>query len=184
MPATQSLAASLARDVDSAFPSLVDQHLDGIYSGVRRLVPSPADAEDVTQEVFLRAYRALTGYDRERIAALRVRGWLWTIAVNLCRNAARTRGRRAPTVPIDATVDPAATDDPAGDAVERVADADWRRRLEDLPMPMRTAVVLRHVVGLPYGEIATALDRPVGTVKADVHRGVQRLRTMLEEDAS
>lgn len=184
MPATQGLAASLAGDVDSAFPALVDQHLDGIYSGVRRLVPTSADAEDVTQEVFLRAYRALTGYDRERIAALQVRGWLWTIAANLCRNAARTRSRRALTVPIDLAPDPAAADDPAGVAVESVADADWRRRLENLPLPMRTAVVLRHVVGLPYDEIATALGRPVGTVKADVHRGVQRLRTMLEEATS
>jgi RNA polymerase sigma-70 factor (ECF subfamily) len=184
MPATRDLTANLARDVDAAFPALVDRHLDGIYSGVRRLVPTPADAEDVTQEVFLRAYRALTGYDQQRIATLRLRAWLWTIAVNLCRNAARTRSRRVVAVPIDAAPDPAAADDPAGDALERIADADWRRRLEPLPTPMRTAVVLRHVVGLPYGEIATALDRPVGTVKADVHRGVQRLRTMIEETTS
>ena len=55
----------------------------------------------------------------------------------------------------------------------------WHRRLESLSSPQRTAVVLRHVIDLPYGEIAEVTGRPVGTVKADVHRGIARLRAML-----
>jgi DNA-directed RNA polymerase specialized sigma24 family protein len=56
----------------------------------------------------------------------------------------------------------------------------WKRRLEVLTPTMRKAVVLRHVVGLAYADIAVALDRPEGTVKADVHRGLERLRRQME----
>jgi DNA-directed RNA polymerase specialized sigma24 family protein len=59
---------------------------------------------------------------------------------------------------------------------------EWDRRLATLSAPVRSAVVLRHVVGLPYAEVAVALGRPVGTVKADVHRGLQRLRLLIESE--
>jgi RNA polymerase sigma-70 factor (ECF subfamily) len=60
----------------------------------------------------------------------------------------------------------------------------WQRRLALLSTPMRKAVVLRHVVGMGYEEIALALDRPEGTVKADVHRGLDRLRTIMEKETA
>ena len=182
MTADHTLADRLATDLDRAFPHLVRGHVDDVYSGVRRLVPSFADAEDVTQETFLRAYRALLTYDETRIRALRLRGWLWTIAVNLCRNAARSRSRRPEEPGLDDRPEPAAGDDPADLAVQSGDRDDWSHRLGALPTPMRHAVVLRHVADLPYADIAVALERPVGTVKADVHRGLERLRRMLEEE--
>ena len=94
------LPALLARDLDGAFPDLVSALQDDVYSGALRLTRDPHAAEDVTQEAFVRAYRALGGYEPERIRSLRLRGWIWTIAANLCRNRARSRARR-PEEPLD-----------------------------------------------------------------------------------
>lgn len=170
--------ARLAADLDRAFPDLVREMQHGIFSGVRRMTPTVADAEDITQETFIRAYRALAGYSPERIQDLNVRGWVWTIALNLCRNAARTGSRRPRTVELDRD---AFAPDPGPEAMAITAEdnARWSRVLEALSKHQRTAVVLRHVVGLPYAEIAIATGRPEGTVKADVHRGIAKLQEVL-----
>jgi len=170
----------LAGDVAAAFPAVIAAHQNGIFSGVLRMVPTRHDAEDITQETFIRAYRSLCGYEPNRIRGLALRPWLWTIALNLCRNAARTRTRRAVTVPM--TADDRATEDSvdvAAEGISSVVNDEWQQRLEALAPAQRNAVVLRHVVGLPYAEIATVLGRPVGTTKADVHRGLERLRDLL-----
>jgi len=174
------LTRRLAHDVAATFPDLIATHQDGIFSGVLRMVPTRHDAHDITQETFIRAYRALLGYDSGRIRDLKLRPWLWTIAVNLCRNAARSRKRAAVTVPLVGD-DRAATDtvDVAAEGIAAVIADEWQQRLDTLPGPQRNAIVLRHVVGLSYREIATALDRPVGTTKADVHRGLEHLRGLL-----
>ena len=179
---TAVLLAGLDCNLDAHFPELVVAHKDGIYSGVRRMVPAAGDAEEITQDTFVRAYRALRSYSSDRIADLALRPWLWTIALNLCRNVARSRARRPRTIPLDKTVEQADHQDAAEVAIAAVGETDWQRRLEGLSDPMRAAVVLRHVVGLPYAGIAAAVDRPVGTVKADVHRGIARLRDMLETE--
>lgn len=166
------LAARLAHDLDGTFPDLVTSMQDDLHSGLRRL--HGPDAEDLAQETFIRAYQALGGYDAERIRTMRLRGWLWTIALNLGRNRVRDRTRRPRPVPLE---------DEHGIADPEPADAAaWDRRLSRLGPMRRQAVVLRHVVGLDYEEIASALDRPVGTVKSDVHRGLERLRMIMEEE--
>jgi RNA polymerase sigma factor (sigma-70 family) len=166
------LAARLAKDLDGAFPDLVTSMQDDLHSGLRRL--HGADAEDLAQETFIRAYHALGGYDAERIRTMRLRGWLWTIALNLGRNRVRDRARRPRPVPLE---------DEHGIADPEPPDAAaWDRRLSRLGTIRRRAVVLRHVVGLDYEEIAAALGRPVGTVKSDVHRGVEQLRTIMKEE--
>ncbi len=178
----EALPAALAADRDAAFPHLVRALIDGIYSGALRLTGSRADAEDIAQEAFLRAYRALGTYPAERIRELQVREWVWGIAANLCRNRARSR-QRHPVValPADAPVsDPALG--PEALALASTGDEVLARHLARLPWAQRSAVVLRHVTGLPYAEVAAALGRPVGTVKADVHRGLQQLRAALEEE--
>lgn len=177
------LARALAGDLDAAFSDLVVAYQDGIYSGVRRLVPAAADAEDITQETFVRAYRALRDFSAPRIEQLALPGWLWTIALNLCRNAARRRSRKPAGAPLSATRERPDIADTAAAALATVAEDVWRKRLDALSLPIRTAVVLRHVVGLPYADIAAAVDRPVGTVKADVHRGLARLRDLLDNEA-
>ena len=75
---------------------------DGLFSGLLRMVGNRADAEDLAQETFTRAYRSLRDFPPDRILALRLRGWLWTIALNLTRNRARTASRKPP--PLELTV--------------------------------------------------------------------------------
>ncbi len=166
------LTERLASDLDGAFADLVRTLQDDLHSGMRRL--HGPDAEDLCQEAFIRAYRALEGYPSERIRSLRLRGWIWTIALNLGRNRLRDRARRPVPVPLE---DRFGVDDP-----EPPDGAAWDRRLSVLSPARRTAVVLRHVVGLGYAEIAEATGRPEGSVKADVHRGIEQLRRIMEDE--
>ena len=176
------LAAALAEDRDAAFPRLVGALQDGVFAGVLRLTGSRADAEEITQEAFVRAYRALGTYPDERVRDLRVREWVWTIALNLCRNRARGRARR-PEAP--SPQDPLLPDPAPGPEQQALAAADrehLERHLARLPWATRASLVLRYVADLPYAEIASVLDRPVGTVRSDVHRGLRRLRQSMEEE--
>lgn len=182
--ATMSLTDLLAGDLDRHFAAVISTYQDGIYSGVRRLAPAPADAEDITQETFIRAYRALETYTPKRIREMSLRAWLWTIALNLCRNAARARSRRPSTRSLAAGDEAPAPDSAEDDALRSVTEAAWQRRLESLPPRQRRAVVLRYVADLSFPEIAAAVDRPLGTVKSDVHRGLDKLRTILEEEVN
>jgi RNA polymerase sigma-70 factor (ECF subfamily) len=168
------LTASLAKDLDGAFPTLVDRAGPGLFWGLRRMCRDHQEAEDLTQETFIRAYRALRGFDRERFEELRLTPWLWTIALNLGRNHLRDRSRRPTLVEMageHGVDDPEAPDSRA-----------WDLRLGALTAPQRTAVVLRHVVGMGIAEIAQATGRPEGTVKADIHRGLERLRKVMERE--
>ena len=167
----------LADDLDGAFEAFVRAHQNLVFTLARRLTQTHADAEDVAQEALVRAYRALFTYDRDRIRAMRLRPWLARIVLNVQRNRVRNRRREPPL-----------EHEPAAPTAERpdvlaAAHAGARelgRLLARLPDDVRTAIVLRHVIGLPYAEVADALDRPVGTVKAQVHRGLRSLRTQLE----
>ena len=168
--------ARLARDLEAGFPDLVAHHQDLVYGIALRMTREPADAEDLAQEAFLRAYRALRRYTPERIASLLTRGWLAAIVANLGRDQARRR-RPAAAVLEDAAAsltDPSPRPDEL--VLRRDATRAWHARLAALPERQRQAVELRHVEGLTYPELAFALGRPLGTVKSDVHRGVRTLR--------
>jgi RNA polymerase sigma-70 factor, ECF subfamily len=164
---------TLVTDRDLGFTMLVRRYQPGIYSGARRLTRRHEDAEEVAQDTFLRAYRALDKYDDQRIRDLKIQGWLWTIALNLCRNRAGHPKSETADVPESTN---AATDETPIDA------ATWNRRLARLSVEQRTAVVLRHVADLPIAEIAVITGRPEGTVKADVSRGLDRLRDVLARE--
>jgi RNA polymerase sigma-70 factor (ECF subfamily) len=160
----------------------VVHHKDFVFGMARRMTKNPEDAEDLAQEAFLRAYRALGGYDKSRIRQLRLRGWLAQITLNLGRNRARDSGPA--TAELEAATEPS---DPTHDRPESVAERReaaryWLSLLSELPPRFRRAVELRHVDGLSYGELADALDRPVGTVKSDVHRGTRLLRAAHERE--
>ena len=174
------LPSRLAADRDRAFPDLVRTLQDGVYSGVLQFTRNRHDAEDVTQETFVRVYRALDTYDEDRIRDLQLRPWVWTIALNLCRNRARSASRHPETPLVEDHAD--ATTDPAAEVVESVDLSTWRHRLAALPGPQRTAVVLHHVVDLPYAEIAESTGRAESTTRSDVRRGLARLRTLIEEE--
>ncbi len=190
MDTDDRLTADLARDLDGAFDAVVVAHQDRMYTIALRMLGDPRDAEEAAQDALVRAYRALATYDVTRIRELRLRGWLTTIVLNLCRTrAVRRAGRRAPPISLDgdgaSALEPSASRKEAPPEVaERHAERErWGARLAELPPVYRAAVVLRHVDGLSYPEAAAALGRPEGTVKAQVHRGIALLRTMLEADA-
>ena len=190
MDTDDRLAADLAHDLDRSFEALVVAHQDRLYTIALRMLGDPRDAEEASQDAFVRAYRALATYDATRIREMRLRGWLTTIVLNLCRTrGVRRAGQGAPPISLDVegapTIEPSAarTEAPPEVAERRAERERWSGRLAELPPVYRAAVVLRHVDGLSYPEAAAALGRPEGTVKAQVHRGIALLRTMLEADA-
>jgi RNA polymerase sigma factor (sigma-70 family) len=177
-----ALAAHLADDLDGGFAVLMERHRGVVWSVARQFVRDPADAEDLAADAFLRAYRALRGYDAARLAQLRVRPWLLTILRNTARNAARDRSRRPEPPPSYETVE-----EPSGEpGLEQRAEAGELQRelgaaLAQLSEVQRTAVVLRHVVGLGTGEVAEVLGVAEGTAKSHVSRGLARLRPLVED---
>ena len=177
------LTRRLATDLDGTFEALVRAHVDRCYAIALRILGDPHDAEEVAQDALVRAYRALASYEPQRILELRLRGWLATIVANLARN--RLRRHRPPTTSlaplVEVGLEPVADDttDPETLAGRRVDRDELAGAILALPERYRLPIVLRHVDDLSYEDIATALDRPVGTVKAQVHRGLAILRHTL-----
>jgi RNA polymerase sigma-70 factor (ECF subfamily) len=180
------LAARLARDVEAAFPVLVADHQDRLYTIALRLLGDRRDAEEVAQDALVRAFRAIRDYPRERVEALRLRPWLASITVNLARNRRRRHDDRQPPNQLepmlDAGFEPAADgrSTPASTVDRRETARELAAALLTLTPAVRAAVVLRHVDGLSVAETAEALGRPEGTVKAQVFRGLRELRVALE----
>jgi len=170
---------ALGDDLDTGFAGMFEAYQRMVFTAALRLCGRWADAEDLTAEAFLRAYRALCGYDSARIAALRPRPWLMTILMNVWRNSLRTDARRPSPTPLDdapETVDPREGVEAA--AVRHETGGELAELLARLPEEQRTAIVLRHVVDLPIAEIATVLGIPQGTVKSHISRGLHRLRAL------
>ena len=176
------LPEALAADLEGHFEDVVVCFQDRLFGLVWRLLGSSRDAEEATQDAFVRAYRALQSYSAERRRALHLRAWLFQIALNVVRN--RVRGHRLSEVPLDADVASVLPAQRVDEQPEYVAERDERRdtlarALAALPERYGAAVVLRHVHDLSYAEAADILGRPVGTVKSDVHRGLRLLRDAL-----
>lgn len=179
----EELPAALAADPRGSFEQLVLAYQDRLYGFGMHLSGRRQDAEEIAQEAFIRAFRALERYPAEQIRTLKLRPWLYQIALNVFRN--RVRGDQPRLESLDGVEEgPAALQTRDEEGPERHAEAsETRARLRALllalPERYRIAVVLRHVEGLSYAEIATLLGQPVGTVKANVHRGTRALRELL-----
>lgn len=177
------LTLRLARDLDGTFEALVHAHVDRCHAIALRVTGNPHDAEEIAQDALVRAYRALATYDPVRIRELRLRPWLATIVLNLCRNRARTR--HVPSTPmaplVEAGWEPVAdaASDPSGAALAAAERERLAAHLAALPERYRVPVVLRHVDDLSYAELAEVLGRPEGTLKAQVHRGLAMLRAAM-----
>lgn len=177
------LAHCLADDLDSCFEQVVKTYQDRIVNLAARSLSDRQRAEEVAQDVFVRAYRALQTYDRPRIRSLKLRAWLYSIAMNLIRNA--VRGKRLRLVGLEREDgSPRAIADGAPSPHARVEQTeDWQHvqsAIARLSPKLRDAFVLRYVDELSYDEISHALGQPVGTVKANAHRGLIAVRTFLE----
>jgi RNA polymerase sigma-70 factor (ECF subfamily) len=155
------------------FERMVNEHQHRVFALSLALTGNRHDAEEVAQDTFLRAYRALVTYSPDRIRELKQKAWLHRIALNVVRN--RVRGVRPRLVELNGS-EPDHTPGPEAGALLK-ADIDALAvRVAALPARYRDAVVLRHVQELSYEEAADALGQPVGTVKSNVHRGLKLLR--------
>ena len=187
---TTALSAALAADLDGTFERAVLTYQGRLYGFALRLTGNRQDAEEVAQDTFVRAYRALQRFEPERITTLALRPWLYQIALNVVRN--RLRGKRHRTTPLllgDATSGgehrAEGVSEPPDNASEGPLEFTARAGLSEtlaalvahLPERYRAAIILRHIEGLSYPEAAAVLGQPVGTVKANVHRGTKLLRT-------
>ncbi len=175
------LCERLATDVDAAFPELVAAHQDLVFSVALRVMRNQASAEDVAQDLFVRAYRALKRYPAERVRDLQLRPWLARIALNSARNEIRARKGHEQLDDAAAEI-PSRTDGPLR-LVERADERRmWMNLLASLPDRYRLAVGLRYIDELSYPELAEALGRPLGSVKSDVHRGTALLRAAYDSE--
>ena len=158
---------------DRVFEQMVLEHQNRIFALGLAMTGNRHDAEEVAQDTFLRAYRALCTYPPERIHELKQKAWLHRIAINVVRN--RVRGVRPNLVELNGS-EPAGGSSPEEDVMRKAEIDELAARVAGLPPRYRDAVVLRHVQELSYAEVADALGQPVGTVKANVHRGLKLLR--------
>jgi RNA polymerase sigma-70 factor (ECF subfamily) len=173
-----------------AFDEIVERHKQKIFNYVCRMTNDSPDAEDITQEVFIKAYLSIGAFRNDAA----VDTWLYRIATNLVIDRFR-RGKRAPqlvAVPDDEN-DPLhelpATErgsDPAAQAQLAELQAEVTRALATLPPKLRSAIVLHDLEGMSYDEVAAAAGCPVGTVKSRLFNGrnllKQKLRRYVETD--
>jgi RNA polymerase sigma-70 factor, ECF subfamily len=174
----EAIRAVLTGDED-AFRRLVDKYSPSIFNLAYRMTGDPADAEDLAQEAFLQAYSKLGDF---RVGA-RFHPWLYTIALNLCRNHLRRKAivRWLPLY-TERGDDPPTTLDPPDQALnpeQALLDQEGDKRLAEaiaaLPVKYREVFVLRQSEGLSYEEIAQVTGLPMGTVEVRLYRARNRL---------
>lgn len=155
-----------------AVQTLVERYQSDVFAVCVRLLHHRHDAEDVTQEVFLRVFRSLRRWDAGRP----LRPWIMAIAVNRCRTWLSRRVRRPELVEyLQDTAAAPLTDDAAELAAEIQA------ALQDLRLEYRTVFVLFHDQGLPYDTIAEIMGKPVGTIKTWLHRARSEVLARLKK---
>ena len=184
-----SLVRRVQRGDKGAFDALVLKYQHKVVKLVMRYVRSPAEAEDIAQEAFIKAYRALPQFRGDSAFYT----WLYRIAINTAKNAVVSRDRS----PIDFELDLQNPDEsyemhgrlkddetPEALAMTDEIRATVNSAIDALPEDLRTAIVLRELEGLSYEEIAATMDCPVGTVRSRIFRAREaidkRLRDVFE----
>jgi RNA polymerase sigma-70 factor (ECF subfamily) len=180
----QALVERVQRGDKRAFELLVSKYQRKIFRLLSRFIRDSAEIEDVAQEAFIKAYRALPNFRGESAFYT----WLYRIAINTAKNHLVAQRRRAPTS-TETEVEDAENFDDADQLRDvntpesmmqsrQVGDA-VNRAIEKLPEDLRTAIVLRELEGLSYEEIAESMNCPIGTVRSRIFRAREAIATEL-----
>lgn len=183
--ADQQLVERVKKGDKRAFDLLVGKYQHKVLSIVGRFVNDPDEAKDVSQEAFIKAYRALPNFRGESAFYT----WIYRIAVNTAKNYLVARGRRPPGSDVDvadaefyeggAVLHEIST--PENQLMTDQLEALVYQALSDLPDDLRTAVTLREFDGLSYEAIAEVMDCPVGTVRSRIFRGREAIDSRIKD---
>ena len=180
----QLLVERVQRGDKQAFDLLVRKYQHKLVQLIGRYVSNPADAPDIAQEAFIKAYRALPSFRGDSAFYT----WLYRIAINTAKNHLLSQSRRPPGDDID-----------AGDAEQFAGDSGLKEyatpermllrdeiqttineAIETLPEDLKTAIILRELEGLSYEDIARAMDCPIGTVRSRIFRAREAIEKRLQ----
>ncbi len=181
----QILVERVQQGDKQAFGLLVSKYQRRLVRPVSRLVRDPAEVEDVVQEAFIKAYRALPGFRGESAFYT----WLYRIGINAAKNYLASRGRRPPT-----TTEFDSEEAEVFDDAEQLRDQNTPERIlmskeigvtvnaamEALPEELRNAIVLREIDGLSYEEISQVMNCPIGTVRSRIFRAREAIAEKLK----
>ncbi len=174
------------------FTADVEPFMDPLYSAALRMTRNPADAEDLLQETFLRAYRGYSGFTE----GTNLRAWLYRILTNTYINSYRAKQRRPEQTELDEVEDlylyrrlggleAASLGRSAEDELmDMFTEGEVRDAIDALPDNFRVPVLLADVEGFSYKEIAEMMDTPIGTVMSRLHRGRKQLQKTLHDFAA
>jgi RNA polymerase sigma-70 factor (ECF subfamily) len=171
----------------ATFADVAMEHMPSLYTAALRMTRNTAEAEDLVQETYLKAYRAFGSFQ----AGTNLRAWLYRILTNTFINAYRAKKRRPEQSEVDDVEDlylyhrlggleaAAAGQSAEEQVLDHFTEAEVKDAIEALPEQFRVAVLLADVEGFSYKEIAEILDIPIGTVMSRLHRGRRALQKAL-----
>ncbi len=180
----RQLVERVQRGDKRAFELLVAKYQRKIFRLLSRLIRDPAEIEDVAQEAFIKAYRALPNFRGDSAFYT----WLYRIAINTAKNYLVAQGRRAPTTTETEVEDAERMDDaeqlrdvntPDSMLLSKQVGEAVNRAIDRLPEDLRTAIVLREIEGLSYEEIAESMNCPIGTVRSRIFRAREAIANEL-----
>jgi RNA polymerase sigma-70 factor (ECF subfamily) len=173
------------------FADLAMEHMSSLYSAAMRMTRNPADAEDLVQETYLKAYRGFGGFAE----GTNLKAWLYRILTNTYINSYRAKQRRPDETDLDEVEDlylyrrlggleaARASRSAEDELLDLFTEAEVKAAIEELPEGFRIAVLLADVEGFSYKEIAEIMDIPIGTVMSRLHRGRKALEKLLYDFA-